>query len=106
VNQAILYAMGGVLLLALGFYGVLATVDRLRRVISVNVMGTGVFLVLISLAARNPDSGPDPVLHAMVLTGIVVAVSASALGIALACRLEEIEADEDASNVQKTGSSS
>jgi len=99
--NAVFYEVGGVLLLALGLYGTLVTFDRLRRVISVNVMGTGVFLVLISLAARRPDSAPDPVLHAMVLTGIVVAVSATALGIALVCKLEEIDSDSAMADEQE-----
>ncbi len=45
-------------------------------------MGTGVFMVLIAMAARH--TSPDPVPHAMVLTGIVVAVAATAFALVLA----------------------
>jgi multicomponent Na+:H+ antiporter subunit C len=86
-GTALLYGLAGVGLFSLGLYGVLAVEDRIRRVLAVNVMGTGVFMVLIALAARTADATPDPVLHAMVLTGIVVAVSATGLAVALACGL-------------------
>ena len=45
----------------------------------------GVFMMLVALASRTTGiaTRPDPVPHAMVLTGIVVAVSATALGLAL-----------------------
>jgi len=44
-----------------------------------------VFMFLIAIAKR--DILPDPVPHAMVLTGIVVAVSATALALALTLRV-------------------
>jgi multicomponent Na+:H+ antiporter subunit C len=50
-------------------------------------------MVLVALAARSGDRPPDPVLHAMVLTGIVVAVSATGLAVALACGLADDEDD-------------
>ena len=59
----------------------------LRKVLALNVMGSGVFLLLIAAAYRGPDAAPDPVPHALVLTGIVVAVSATALALALGRRL-------------------
>ena len=42
------------------------------------MLGNGIFLLLIAMAARAPGE-PDPVPHAMVLTAIVVAVSATAV---------------------------
>ncbi len=44
-------------------------------------------MMLIAVAYRGPGVPPDPVPHALVLTGIVVAVSATALALALARRL-------------------
>jgi len=52
-------------------------------------MGSGVFLVLVALGARTPGASPDPVPHAMVITGIVVAVSATALALALMLRVRK-----------------
>ena len=91
MTHEIFYALGGVGLVSLGLYGVLAVGQMLRRILAVNVMGTGVFMILVALAARHPADAPDPVPHAMVLTGIVVAVSATALAVALACRVQETD---------------
>ena len=65
--------------------GVILLDHLLRRILAFNLMGSGVFLVLIGLAQRG--GVPDPVPQAMVLTGIVVAVAATALALTLARRL-------------------
>jgi multicomponent Na+:H+ antiporter subunit C len=49
-----------------------------------------VFLVIIALAMRSGHSSPDPVSHAMVITGIVVAVSATALALVLMLKVVEM----------------
>ena len=72
------FLLAGAALFALGLRGVFADVAPLRRIIAINVMGSGVFLIFVALAGRGPDGQPDPVPHAMVLTGIVVAVCATA----------------------------
>jgi len=83
MTSAALYALTGVALFGIGFYAVVVQANRLRKVLAVNVMGNGVFMVLVALAYRTPNAPPDPVPHAMVLTGIVVAVSATAVALAL-----------------------
>jgi multicomponent Na+:H+ antiporter subunit C len=87
----ITFLLAGAALFALGLRKVFARVDALRRIIAVNVMGNGVFLVFIALAARVSPDRPDPVPHAMVLTGIVVAVCATGLALTLAERYREQE---------------
>jgi len=82
-----LYVLTGCLIVALGLRTALLHSLLLHRLIGINVMGAGVFLVLIAVAYRGPGVAPDPVPHALVLTGIVVAVSATALALALARRL-------------------
>jgi multicomponent Na+:H+ antiporter subunit C len=89
VTTQLLYGLAGVALLALGLRGALAPVALLRRVLALNLMGTGVFLMLVAVAYRGPGVAADPVPHALVLTGIVVAVSATALALALGRRLRE-----------------
>lgn len=86
LSPAHLYAGGGAIILAIGFYALVADRNLIRKVLGLNVMGSGVFLVFVSLATRTGDR-PDPVPHAMVLTGLVVAVSATALALALIRRL-------------------
>ncbi len=87
----IIYALTGVGLFALGLRGALLQRALLGRVLTINVCGAGVFLVFVALAYRGPELAPDPVPQALVLTGIVVAVSATALALALGRRLRETE---------------
>jgi multicomponent Na+:H+ antiporter subunit C len=82
-----LYGLTGCLIAAAGLRTALLHAVLLHRLIGINVMGAGVFLVLIAVAYRGPGVAPDPVPHALVLTGIVVAVSATALALALGRRL-------------------
>ena len=89
-----LYALTGCLIAALGLRSALLQDALLQRIVAVNIMGAGVFLVLVAIAYRGPDAAPDPVPHALVLTGIVVAVSATALALALARRLYAEQSDD------------
>lgn len=82
-----LYGLTGCLIVAPGLRATVLHDALLKRVVALNIMGAGVFLILIAVAYRGPGVAPDPVPHALVLTGIVVAVSATALALALARRL-------------------
>jgi len=99
MNPIFLYALVGVGLFILGLYALIVHVHLLRKILAINIMGSGVFLVLVALAARTEGVAPDPVPHAMVITGIVVAVSASALALALMLRVRSetgrAELDDD-----------
>jgi len=88
-----LYGLTGCIVVALGLRAALLHPSLLQRVVAINVMGSGVFLVLIAVAYRGPGVPPDPVPHALVLTGIVVAVSATALALALVRRLHRERSD-------------
>ncbi len=85
-----LYLTAGAVLFALGAFHAFWQPERVRKVIAVNVMGNGAFLVLLTRAwsAAGDGSGPDPVPHALVLTGIVVAAAATGLALTLARRLD------------------
>ncbi len=83
MSIASLYALVGVGLFCIGLHAVIAYDHLLRKILAINVMGSGVFLILIALARRGGIVAPDPVPHAMVITGIVVAVSATALALGL-----------------------
>jgi multicomponent Na+:H+ antiporter subunit C len=88
VTTGLLFALVGVALFALGVAGVALLAQLLRRILAFNLMGSGAFLVLVGLAQRGDE--PDPVPQAMVLTGIVVAVAATALALALVRRLHAL----------------
>ena len=94
VTAQLLYALAGCVLVALGLRGALLHAALLQRIVAINVMGAGVFMLLIAVAYRGPGLPPDPLPHALVLTGIVVAVSATALALALVRRLQA-EQDDD-----------
>lgn len=86
-----LYLIAGAGLFVLGAFYAFASRERLRKVLAVNVMGNGVFLVLLTHAwpVGVDGAGPDPVPHALVLTGIVVAAAATGLALSFARRLDE-----------------
>jgi len=85
-----LYALIGIGLFCLGFHALIVQDHLLRKILAINVMGSGVFLVLVALARRGGEAPPDPVPHAMVITGIVVAVSATALALGLMLKMKAV----------------
>lgn len=69
----------------IGVYGLLLADHLLRKLLALNLLGSGVFLLLVVLSSRGGMA--DPVSHALVLTGLVVAVSVTAFALALLDRL-------------------
>jgi len=82
LSQYLWYALVGTGLFSIGLLGLILHRHLLRRMLALNVMSTGVFMIFVALANRN-SALPDPVPLAMVLTGLVVSVSATALGLVL-----------------------
>lgn len=75
-----LYALGGAVLIALSL-ALLASVSHLlRKLLALNVLASGVFLVLVGLGQGGEA---DALPQALVLTGIVVAFASTALALAL-----------------------
>lgn len=93
------FAPLGALLVAVGIAGLLAGPDLLRRLIGFNLAGSGLFLLFGALSGRMRGepipTGPDPVPQAMIITGIVVALAATALGVALARQLSDRESRDE-----------
>jgi multicomponent Na+:H+ antiporter subunit C len=87
---SLIYALAGVGLFGLGLHGLIVYSHLVKKILAINVAGAGVFLFLVAMADQTSGLLPDPVPHAMVLTGIVVAVSATALALALACRIHQL----------------
>jgi multicomponent Na+:H+ antiporter subunit C len=82
-----LYAGVAVLLFAGGLRAMITDAHLLRKIVALNVMSSGVFLLLICIARRDAAEFPDPVPQAMVLTGIVVGLAVSALAMVLTRRI-------------------
>ena len=87
MNPANFYALIGIGLFSVGLLGLIINSHLLRKILAINIMGSGVFLVLVALARRAENMPADPVPHAMVITGIVVAISATALALTLMSRV-------------------
>jgi len=82
-NPFLLYGVTAILLFAMGLYSLLRRRHLLRKIMGLNVMAAGVFLLFISVAFRNREIFADPVPQAMVITGIVVSISATGYALAL-----------------------
>ena len=78
-------------LVGIGLYGLITDPQPLRKILAFNLLGSGVFLLFGVVARRGAAAGlgGDPVPHALVITGIVVAFAATAMAAALLVRLFE-----------------
>lgn len=85
MNIETIYFITGFVLFGLGFLGLIVRSHPLHRLLAINIMGVGIFMWLIT-TGFNPNA-TDSVPHALVLTGIVVAVSATAFALALVLRM-------------------
>lgn len=90
VSSAQLFGLCGAALIGIGLYGFIAHRHLLRRLVGFNVIGSGVFLLFGATGYRRVELGADPVPQALVITGVVVAVSATALVVALIIRLAQL----------------
>jgi multicomponent Na+:H+ antiporter subunit C len=78
-------------LVGIGLYGLITDSHPLRKLLAFNLLGSGVFLLFGVVARRGAAAGlgGDPVPHALIITGIVVAFAATAMAAALLVRLFE-----------------
>ncbi len=95
-----IYYIGALGLVLVGLYILLTKHNLIKMIIGVNIMNTGVNLLLVCLGyikggtapifsnpRLNPGSMVDPVPQALVLTAIVIGVAVLALSLSLAIRL-------------------
>ena len=89
MSATTLFGLCGAMLVGVGIYGLIVNPQPLRKILSFNLIGSGVFLLFGVVARRGAalGMGGDPVPQALVITGIVVAFSATALAVALLLRL-------------------
>jgi multicomponent Na+:H+ antiporter subunit C len=89
MNYTTLIGLCASTLVGVGLYGLVVNPQPLRKILSFNVIGSGVFLLIGAIARRGAGAGlgADPVPQALLITGIVVAFSATALAVAILVRL-------------------
>jgi multicomponent Na+:H+ antiporter subunit C len=86
MNQPIFFSLVAMGLFTIGLYILLVEAHLLRKIMAFNIMGSSVFLLLIALAARYPLA-IDLLPYTMVLIGMVIMVSFTALALMLARRI-------------------
>lgn len=84
------FALAGIAVFCIALYGLIAYAHLVRKIMAINIMGSAIFLFFGAIARRNFDEFSDPVPQAMVITGIVVAVAATAFALALARRIHSL----------------
>lgn len=89
MSTATVFGLCAALAAGLGTYGLITNPQPLRKLLAFNLLGSGVFLFFGVVARRGAGAGfgGDPVPQALVITGMVVAFSATALAVALVLRL-------------------
>jgi multicomponent Na+:H+ antiporter subunit C len=92
MNTPTLFGLCAAALVGIGLYGMIVNPQPLRKILAFNLIGSGVFLLFGVIARRGAAAGMggDPVPQALLITGVVVAFSATALAVALVLRLFEV----------------
>jgi len=86
-----------IVLMMIGFYAMIAKGNLLKKILGMNIFQTSVFLFFISIAYVKGGAAPilwedtalysNPLPHVLILTAIVVAVSTTAVALALAIKI-------------------
>ena len=89
MSATTMFGLCGAAIVGLGLYGLITNPQPLRKIVAFNLIGSGVFMLFGVVARRGAAAGfgGDPVPQALVITGVVVAFSATALAVALLLRL-------------------
>lgn len=97
-----------ILMMMVGFYAMIAKENLIKKIIGMNIFQVAVFLFYVSVAKVSGGTAPiewhhshvydNPLPHTLMLTGIVVSVSTTALALAIIVKIYRafgtIEEDE------------
>ncbi|MDV2482352.1 cation:proton antiporter subunit C [Methanoculleus sp. Wushi-C6] len=90
-----------IILMLIGLYALIAKQNLVKKLIGLNIFQTAIFLFYISFSEVRGGTAPiylpegvdalyvNPLPHVLILTAIVVAVSITAVGLALIVRIYE-----------------
>lgn len=102
-----------VVLILIGFYAMIAKDNIIKKIIGLNITQTAIFLFFISLAEKVGGAAPvliegvvsyvNPLPHTLMLTGIVVSLSTTAVGLSLAVRIYQEYGTLDSGEISREG---
>jgi multicomponent Na+:H+ antiporter subunit C len=94
-----MYYIASLILFLIGLHTILAHSNIIKKIMGINIMETSIFLFFVSIGYIKGGSAPilledgqnagfvNPIPTALILTGIVVAVSVTAYALSLAIKL-------------------
>lgn len=103
MSAVLLYLLMGTVLAVAGLVRMLLVRDVMARLVAMNLVGTGSLLILLALGARSEQT--DPVLSALVITGLVITVAFTGFGAVLIRRIEETPAETPADGTAENSNS-
>ncbi|MDA7845384.1 cation:proton antiporter subunit C [Rickettsiales bacterium] len=100
------------LLLSIGFYGLIASTNLVKKLISLSVMQTSIILLYITLGYRGPNAVipvakgtsliyTNPLPQVLMLTAIVVGLTVTTVGLALIIKLNKRFNSLDSKTIDK-----
>jgi len=92
-----------IILMMIGFYGIVGKDNLIKKIIGLNIFQTAIFLYFISLGAVKAGTAPivdaeiirkgyvyaNPLPHVLILTAIVVSVATTAVALSLVIRMHQ-----------------
>ena len=100
-----------VVLMMIGFYGVIAKTNLVKKVMGLALFQTGIFLFYISMAWIRGGSAPiitggdqvfaNPLPHVLILTAIVVSISTSAVALAIIINIKRAYGTVDTHELER-----
>ena len=104
------YYFFAIILFIIGFHTMLTHNNLIKKIIGMNIMDTSVFLFFVAIGYVKGGSAPilepgvsgsfiNPVPSALILTGIVVAVSVTAYALSLVIKLYQYYGTIDAEEI-------
>lgn len=105
------YVISAVLFL-IGLYAVAAKPNLVKKIMGLNIMETSVFLLIVSIGMVESGDAPvvaegvkassmvNPIPQALILTGIVVAVSTTALALSICIKIHDNYGTLDALEIE------
>ncbi len=106
------YYMFAMLLFLIGAFTMLTHPNLIKKIIGLNIMETSVFLLLVSIGYVSGGEAPivtpgaeeiyvNPLPHALILTGLVIAVSITAFALSLIIKIFEHYGTLDTDEISK-----